>query len=136
MVITCYLDDLVNSGNLGILKNQSLRNKLSSWKPAYEYIKTREKELEEARDRAMEMIIQKGSWLNADEVSTTEIVQNNKFPKSGFDIDNRDLLNELSFENNTENIIYQNVKLTLSQEKGLLLITEILDLLKNEKNTE
>jgi len=127
-----YLDDLVNSGNLGIIKNQVLRNKLSSWNPVYNYIQSRERELEKARDRITYMVIQKGSWLNADAVSYAETVKNNIFPKSGFDIDNRDLLNELEFENNTENIIYQNDKLTQSHKKGLILIAQILELLDKE----
>lgn len=127
-----YLNDLINSGNLGIIKNQKLRNKLSSWNPAFNYIKDREIELEKARDRISVMIINKGSWLNADAVSTDQTVKNNVFPKSGFTIDNRNLLNELEFENNTENTIYQNDKLTQSHKKGLRLINEILELLNQE----
>ena len=127
-----FLDDLVNSGNLGVIKNQELRNKLSSWNPVIEHIRSREKELEVARDRVTLMVIKKGSWLNADEVSNAETVKNNPFPNSGFDIDNRILLDELEFENNTENIIYQNDKLSLSHQKGLNLITQILTLLEKE----
>ena len=127
-----YLNDLINSGNLGIIKNQILRNKLSSWNPVFNYIKSREIELEKGRDRVTNMIIKKGSWLNADAVSTDNVVKNNTFPNSGFDIDNRNLLKELEFENNTENTIYQNDKLTQSHIKGLLLITEILELLEIE----
>ncbi len=127
-----YLDDLVNSGNLGIISNQALRNKLSSWKPAFDYIKARENELEEARNRISVMIIESGSWLNADAVSTSATVQNNTFPKSGFDVDNRDLLKKLEFENNTENVIYQNDKLTQSHKQGLALIDQILKLLAQE----
>ena len=127
-----YLDDLVNSGNLGIIQNQNLRNKLSSWNPVFDFIKSREKELEIARDRLTLMIIEKGSWLNADAVSTAQTVKNNAFPNSGFDIDNRNLLDELAFENNTENIIYQNDKLTRSHEKGLSLIAQILELFDKE----
>ena len=127
-----YLDDLVNSGNLGIIQNQNLRNKLSSWNPVFDFIKSREKELETARDRLTLMIIEKGSWLNADAVSTAQTVKDNTFPNSGFDIDNRNLLDELAFENNTENIIYQNDKLTRSHEKGLSLIAQILELFDKE----
>ncbi|MDT0554103.1 DUF6090 family protein [Urechidicola vernalis] len=127
-----FLDDLMNSGNLGIIKNQMLRNKLSSWSSVFEYIRSREIELEKGRDRVSNMIIKKGSWLNADAVSTDQAVKNNTFPKSGFDIDNRNLLNDLEFENNTENTIYQNDKLVQSHEKGLQLITEILSLLEKE----
>jgi hypothetical protein len=127
-----YLDDLVNSGSLGIIKNQNLRNKLSSWNPVFDYIKTKEINVQTALDRLSIMVIKRGSWLNADASSTTETVNTNAFPKSGFDIDNRDLLDELEFENNTENIIYQNDKLTQSHKKGLILITEILELLEKE----
>ena len=131
-----YLDDLISSGKLGIIKNQILRNKLSSWNAVFDYIKSREVELEKGRDRVTDMIVKKGSWLNADAVSTDQAVKNNTFPKSGFDIDNRDLLNELEFENNTENTIYQNDKLTQSHKKGLELITEILSLLEKEIKKE
>ena len=127
-----YLDDLVNSGSLGIIKNQNLRNKLSSWNPVFDYIKTKEISVQTALDRVSVIVIKRGSWLNADAASTTETVNNNAFPKSGFDIDNRDLLGELEFENNTENIIYQNDKLTQSHKKGLILITEILKILEKE----
>ena len=78
------------------------------------------------------MVIERGSWLNADAASITETVKNNAFPISGFDIDNRDLLDELEFENNTENIIWVNDALTQSHRKGLIIITEILELLENE----
>jgi hypothetical protein len=127
-----YLDDLVNSGSLGIIKNQNLRNKLSSWNPVFEYIKAREIRVQVSSDKVSIMIIKRGSWLNADAASIEETVKNNVFPKSGFDVDNRNLLNELEFENNTENTIYQNDKLTGSHKKGLLLITQILELLEKE----
>jgi len=127
-----YLDDLVNSGSLGIIKNQNLRNKLSSWNPVFEYIKAREIRVQVSTDKVSIMIIKRGSWLNADAASIEETVKNNVFPKSGFDIDNRNLLNELEFENNTENTIYQNDKLTESHKKGLLLIAQILELLEKE----
>jgi hypothetical protein len=127
-----YLDDLINSGSLGIIKNQDLRNKLSSWNPVFDYIKAKEVSARIAGERVSIMIIKRGSWLNADAVSTEETVKNNVFPKSGFNIDNRDLLDELEFENNTENIIYQNDKLTQSHKKGLILISEILELLEQE----
>ena len=131
-----YLNDLISSGNLSIIKNQILRNKLSSWNSVFDYIKSREIELEKGRDRVSNMIIKKGSWLNADAISTDQTVKNHTFPKSGFDIDNRNLLNELEFENNTENTIYQNDKLTQSHKKGLILIAQILELLEKEIKQE
>ena len=127
-----YLDDLLNSGSLGIIENQNLRNRLSSWNAAFNYIRAKETRVQIALDRVSIMVINSGSWLNADAASTTMTVKNNSFPESGFDIDNRDLLDELKFENNTENIIYQNDKLTESHKLGLVLIAEILKLLDKE----
>tara|TARA_R110001632_G_scaffold227288_1_gene361717 strand:- start:2978 stop:3709 length:732 start_codon:yes stop_codon:yes gene_type:complete len=127
-----YLNNLVNSGSLGIIKNQDLRNKLSSWNSVYNNIKVQEAQVQASTDRVSLMVIKNGSWLNADTASNSEVVKNNTFPKSGFNIDNRDLLHQLEFENNTENTIYQNDKLKQRQEKGLLLIAEVLELLEKE----
>jgi hypothetical protein len=127
-----YLNDLFNSGKLGIIKNQVLRNKLSSWNAVLDNIKLMEGEVKTSIDRVSIMIIKRGSYLNADAAGFTQTIKNNTFPNSGFDIDNRHLLNELEFENNTENTIYQNDKLTLRQKKGIQLIIEILELLEKE----
>ena len=45
-----FLLDLINSGNLGIIKNDILRNKLSSWLPTLETLKDREKSVIEFSD--------------------------------------------------------------------------------------
>ena len=127
-----YLDDLINSGNLGIIKNQELRNKLSSWNPVFDNLKEQEKQVQDSNGRVTIMVIKRGSWLNADIASSAETVKNNTFPKSGFNIDNRDLLDELEFENNTENTIFQNDKLIQRQNKGLILIAQILEILEKE----
>ena len=127
-----YLNDLFNSGKLGIIKNQVLRNKLSSWNAVFDNIKAMEREVQISINRVSIMVIKRGSWLNADVAGSSETVKNNIFPKSGFDIDNRHLLGELEFENNTENTIFQNDKLTQRQKKGVQLIAEILELLEKE----
>jgi hypothetical protein len=127
-----YLNNHINSGNLGIIKNENLRNKLASWNAVFNNIKQQEIQVINSIDRVSVMVIKNGSWLNADAVSTSAVVKNNTFPKSGFTIDNRDLLNELEFENNTENTIYQNDKLKQRQEIGMLLVEEILELLNRE----
>ena len=126
------LDELLNSGKLGIIKNQNLRNRLSSWNPVFEFIKVRELSVYNEINKINEVFIKKGSWLNADAVGTSETQKNNQFPKSGFEIDNRDLLNDIEFENRTENIIYQNDMLINSQKVGLALIEEILKLVNEE----
>jgi hypothetical protein len=74
----------------------------------------------------------RGSWLNLDEIATGPVIINNPLPKSGFDIDNRNLLDLIEFENTTENIIYQNRSLLIRQKLGLDLIIEILALLEKE----
>ena len=127
-----YLDNLINSGNLGIIKNENLRNKLSSWNAVFNNIKQQETQVYTSIDRVSVMVIKNGSWLNADAASISQTVKNNAFPKSGFDVDNRELLHNLEFENNTENTIYQNDKLKQRQEIGMLLVEEILELLNQE----
>jgi len=102
------LDDLLNSGNLGIIKNRKLRKSLSSWKPILDQIKAREKIAISEIEEIEYLISKKGSWLNIDAVSNSKTIENNFFPESGFDVDNRNLLNELEFENTIENVIFQN----------------------------
>lgn len=53
-------------------------------------------------------------------------------PKSGFDVDNRNLLNELEFENKIETVIIQNNAVLNRQKKGLKLIAEIIELIEKE----
>ena len=127
-----FLDDLSNSGKLGIIKNTELRNKLSSWKPANEDIKESESQTISYSRPLLNFIIKNGSWLNADQVSTSKMVQKYSFPKSGFDIDNRDLLKHLEFENMIENLVIYHDGVHISQKKGLKLIEEILHLIDME----
>ncbi len=70
-----------------------------------------ENEVQTSIDRVSIMVIKRGSWLNADTVSTTETVKSNIFPQSGFDIDNRVLLDELEFQ-----------KLRVSENKSRLTV--------------
>ncbi len=127
-----YLDDLLFSGKLGLLKDQELRNRLSSWNPVFDDIKNAQRSVLLAVEKITEFFIDKGSWLNADAVGTTQTVKNNPFPASGFDIDNRILLDELEFENRIENVIYQNDKLMASHRKGLKLISKILESIEKD----
>jgi len=129
-----YLNDLLNSGKLGILKNPNLRNRLSSWNSVLNHIKQREFNVQDEIEKINDDIIKKGSWLNIDAVSTDSIFKNNPFPKSGFDIDNRVLLGEIEFENKTENVIYQNKALVNGHKTGLILLEEILELIEMEIN--
>ncbi len=126
------LNDLISSGKLKIIKNQKLRNSLSSWNPIVDQIKNREKIVVEVINDIENLIQKKGSWLNVDAISNLESVSSNHFPKSGFDVDNRHLLNELEFENRIETVIIQNSIVINRQKVGLKLITEILKLIEKE----
>jgi Family of unknown function (DUF6090) len=127
-----FLDDLLNSGKLGIIRNQALRVKLSSWYPMTNKIKVRDLEVDRKIDLMTNYIFKHGSWLDADAVSTTETVKKYDFPASGFEIDNRDLLNNLEFENRVEDIIYMNDLLMDMHSQGLQLANEILVLIDQE----
>jgi len=125
-----FLDDLINSGRLDIVSNAQLRNKLSSWKPAMDYIKYGEEVLTNYNLNIINYIIKHGSWLNVDEVSNS--FSGIKFPKSGFDMDNRALLDDIQFENMTENHINFLLELKGKQKKAQKLIVEILGLMEKE----
>ena len=131
-----FLDDLSNSGKLGIIRDVDLREKLSSWKPVYENIKEQERQTISYSDPLLNFIIKNGSWLNADKVSTTPDITKYPFPESGFEVDNRDLLGYLEFENMIENLVVYHDRVLSSQEKGLHLIEEILELINKEIKDE
>ncbi|MEZ4856393.1 MAG: DUF6090 family protein [Gelidibacter sp.] len=127
-----FLLDLINSGKLGIIKNDMLRNKLSSWLPALETLKDREKSAINFSDYFIKYIIKNGSWLNSDEATSDEDISVLKFPKSGFEINNNDLLKNIEFENIIENqIVYKSLLLD-RHKKCLELNNEIIDLLEIE----
>uniref|UniRef100_UPI004049E254 DUF6090 family protein n=1 Tax=Flavobacterium sp. TaxID=239 RepID=UPI004049E254 len=130
--INSSLDELLSSGELKIIKNQKLRRSLSSWYPVYESILSQEKTVLREINEITKFIMNKGSWLNTDAVTNAEEISTIPFPKSGFDVDNRDLLNELAFENLIENTIYQNEILMIKQKQGLTTITEIKTLINQE----
>ena len=80
------------------------------------------------------LIIKKASWLNLDLVASSTTTKTNAFPISGFDIDNRNLLKELEFENIIENIVYENDLVIFEQKNTLELISEISKLIEIELN--
>ncbi|MGB5316825.1 MAG: hypothetical protein WBN56_12560, partial [Robiginitalea sp.] len=59
-------------------------------------------------------------------------VQKYAFPESGFDVDNRNLLGHLEFENMVENLIIFHEGVLSSQKMGLKLIEEVLELINKE----
>jgi hypothetical protein len=127
-----FLLDLINSGKLGILKNDILRNKLSSWLPTLETLKDREKTALTFNHDLLNYVIKNGSWLNSDEKTNDNDITKLKFPKSGFEIDNNELLKNIEFENMTENLIVQKSLLLDRHKKLLELNNEIMNLLETE----
>ena len=127
-----FLLDLINSGNLGIIRNDILRNKLSSWLPTLETLKDREKSVIDFSDDFIRYIIKNGSWLNSDEKTNYDEITKIRFPKSGFEINNNDLLKNIEFENIIENVIVYKSLLLDRHEKCLELNNEIINLLEIE----
>lgn len=127
-----FLLDLINSGKLGIIKNDHLRNKLSSWLPTLETLKDREKSVIDYSSDFIRYIIKNGSWLNSDEKTNDKEITELKFPKSGFEINNNDLLKNIEFENIIENDIVFKSLLLDRHKKCLELNNEIINLLEKE----
>ena len=129
-----FLDDLINSGKLSLFNNVDLRNRLSTWKPMVERIQERYIGLRRYQDDLNDYIHENGSWLNADAISTT--VRSVRFPKSGFEIDNRNMLDHIKFENMIENnaIYLDNYRIELINTRNLL--DRILTLIDGEMKTK
>lgn len=125
-----FLNDLLSSGKLGIFKNVELRNLLSSWKPKVDVLNEKFNALDINEDILNKYILEHGSWLNADQVSVES--RNIKFPISGFDVDNRNLLDTLLFENLTENTVISADNYYSFQMETLKLLDEIIVVLENE----
>jgi hypothetical protein len=125
-----FLDDLLSSGKLGIFKNVELRNLLSSWKPKVEVLNERFKSLDLNEDLVNTYILENGSWLNADEV--IDKVRSVNFPKSGFEVDNRNLLNSLHFENLIENLVISADNYYSMEKETLKLLDVIITMLETE----
>ena len=98
-----FLNDLINSGNLGLLKNNHLRNRLSFWLAKLDELTLREQASEDFDRDLIRYIFKHGNWLNVDELTNNDGNLQLKFPKSGFDVDNNQMLKSLEFENRVEN---------------------------------
>jgi len=129
-----FLMDLINSGNLGMISNDDLRYRLSSWLPSLETLKEREGQSTRYNNILIQFIIKNGSWLNSDEATTAEDITVLKFPKSGFDINNNDLLQSIEFENIIENQVVYQSQLLARHEACLKLAEGIITLLEDEIN--
>jgi hypothetical protein len=128
------LDDLLNSGKLGIFKNVELRNLLSSWKPRLEIVNQSFAAGVEGDNLVNNFIIETGSWLNADQV--TIVKRSVALPESGFKIDNRSMLILSQFENLIENHVIGSDNYLSEQKKTLELLEDILRLIESEINSK
>ena len=127
-----FLLDLINSGKLGIIENDILRNKLSLWLPTLETLKHREESAINFSDDFIRYVIKNGNWLNSDEKTSQVDITKIPFPKSGFNTNNNDLLKNFEFENMIENLIVYKSILLDRHEICLELNNEIIDLLETE----
>ncbi|WP_417364535.1 DUF6090 family protein [Galbibacter sp.] len=127
-----FLNDLVSSGNLGLIKNNALRNLLSSWPTILDELTLRELASEKSDFALIDFIMKNGSWLNVDEVIGFNNSLNIKLPQSGFDIDNKQMLKLPEFENRIENqIMFFNI--VKDRYKDCMdLNKEIIQLLESE----
>lgn len=127
-----FLNDLVSSGNLGLIKNNTLRNLLSSWPTVMDELTMRELASEKSDFALIDFIMKNGSWLNVDEVIGFNNSLNINLPESGFDIDNNQMLKLPEFENRIENqIIFFNI-VTDKYKDCMDLNKEIIQLLESE----
>ena len=125
-----FLNDLINSGNLGLLKSAKLRSMLSSWAPNLKEQARIEGYLEDSESKLVDFITKNGNWLNIDNL--TPSFSNLNIPESGFDVSNNNMLASLEFENLVENcLIYHNNTLK-NQRKVLDLSREISKLIQQE----
>jgi len=129
-----FLDDLLNSGKLGIFNNVELRNLLSSWKPRLEIVNQSFAAGVEGENLVNNFIIENGSWLNADQV--TIVKRSVALPESGFKIDNRSMLILSQFENLIENHVIGSDNYLSEQKKTLELLEDILRLIESEINSK
>jgi Family of unknown function (DUF6090) len=127
-----FLDDLLNSGKLAIFKNVELRNLLSSWKANLEVLNEQYFSSNESEISFNKFIIKNASWLNADGDGVMTKKRSVKFPKSGFDIDNRNMLNNIEFENLTENFTIAQDNYLSKQEEIQKLLNNILKVIQSE----
>lgn len=125
-----FLNDLINSGNLGLLKSAQLRSKLSSWAPNLKEQARIESYLEYSETKLVDFITKNGNWLNIDNV--TPFLSHLDIPKSGFDVSNNNMLASLEFENLVENSLIYHNKTLKNQRKILNLSREVSKLIQQE----
>lgn len=127
-----FLNDLINSGNLGLIQNDLLRNRLSSWLPHLTQLRTKEAQAEMFTARVIQYVSEEGSWLKSDELAGKPI----DYPKSGFKVNNNKLLESVEFENLLANQLAFLYILRNEHQELLKLNRKIIKLLESEIHHE
>ncbi|MEN2284528.1 hypothetical protein AAGF08_20450, partial [Algoriphagus sp. SE2] len=124
-----FLADLINSGKIGIIENDSLRVSLSSWGQTIEELYRKEQAALHHHTLLIDYIKENGSWLNVDSQYPSFGIT---YPKSGFEIDNNSLLQQIEFENLVDEVINRKGGLREKQKKVQALNRTILRLIQIE----
>ncbi len=124
-----FLNELINSGNLEIIKSDKLRNKLSSWKPLLAHLKNREESVLYTMRQTGNFVNKHGSWLNIDQYDPQ---MKPLIPISTFKTDNSNLLKSQEFQNYIDNDFWA-LNILLSKQKDIVEINKgILTLINQE----
>lgn len=129
------LDEITNSGRLGIIRNTELRKLLSTWPAVIEVVKGRYDNTVENEKLLNEFVLKNGNWLNADQVSASS-KRSIVFPKSGFESDNRSMLSSPEFENLIENVTINLDNYLIKLNETSLLLENIDTLIQSEINND
>ncbi len=124
-----FLNDLINSGKIGIIKNDSLRVLLSTWGNATEELYRKEQSALHHITEFIDYVKKNGSWLKIDNLYPGIELE---FPKSGFDVDNKAMLQSIEFENLVDEVINRKAGNRKRQRKVRDLNSEILRLINIE----
>ena len=95
-------------------------------------MKSREKTLIDFSGDFNRYIIKNGSWLNSDAKNKDKEIRELKFPTSGFERNNNELLQNIEFENIIENQIVAKSLLLDRHKECLELNNKIITLLEIE----
>lgn len=118
-----FLNDLIHSGKIGIIENDSLRVLLSTWGQTTEQLYRKEQSALHHITAFIDFIKENGSWVKID---NSYPQMEREFPKSGFDIDNNIMLQSIEFENLVDEVINRKYGNRKRQRKVKDLNTEIL----------
>ena len=124
-----FLNDLINSGKIGIIENDSLRVLLSNWGQTTEELYRKEQSAIHHITAFIDYVKKNGSWVKIDNLYPQMELE---FPKSGFDIDNKNMLQSIEFENLVDEVINRKAGNRRRQRKVKDLNTEILRLINIE----